>query len=146
MLPEIVCEGGRAEADLDHDEDCDRFRESRGREPEVEQVQGRRRVVGCLGQKIFPQSAFPAVEEALAVRDPAPHLLKIGSVLMEEIDAKNRAVPERTDIQMNIGDEKDHRAYKEGADHITVLEKTLFELDFLHADPSPLIEFERRTS
>ena len=137
MLLKVIRERGGAETDLDHDKDGDRLRESRGREPEVEQVQGRGRVVGCLSQKIFPQTAFPAVEEALAVRDPAPHFLKIGGVLVEEINAQDRAVSERKNMQMNISDEKDHRADEEGDDHITVLEKTLFELDFLHEDASP---------
>ena len=146
MLLKIIRECGGAEADLDHDKAGDSFRQRRGREPEVEQVQGRRRVVGCLGKEILSQPAFPAVEEALAVRDPAPHFLEIGGVLVEEINTKDRPVSERKNVQVNVRDEKDHRAYKEGADHITVLEKTLFELDFLHADPSPLIEFERRTS
>ena len=137
MLLKVIRERGGAETDLDHDKDGDRLRESRGREPEVEQVQGRGRVVGCLGQKIFPQSAFPAVEEALAVRDPAPHFLKIGGVLVEEINAQDRAVSERENVQMNIGDEKDHSTCQEGTEHISIFEKKLFEPDFLHEDTSP---------
>ena len=140
MLLKIIRERGGAETDLDHDEDGDRLRESCGREPEVEQIQRRGRVVGCLGQKIFPQSAFPAVEEALAVRDPAPHFLEIRGVLVEEIDAQDRTVSERKNVQMNVRDKKDHGACQKGNEHKTIFEKTLLELDFLHEDASPLIK------
>ena len=140
MLLKIIRERGGAETDLDHDEDGDRLRQSFCREPEVEQIQGRGRVVGCLCQKIFPKSAFPAVEEALAVRDPAPHFLEIRGVLVEEIDAQDRSVSERKNVQMNIRDEKDHGACQEGDEHITIFEKTLLELDFLHEDAAPLLK------